>query len=166
ANIKDGIAIDWPDRYNEIALWYSYVEKFAGISGSKVGLPQLPEGEFLPPMDLNCVEKDVAARIKANYNDIRRLFIGRAANATASLPNRGNCQYRNKCSLGCPYGAYFSTQSSTLPAALATGNLTVRPFSIVTKIVYNKDTQKATGVEVIDAETNQTYVFDANVIFV
>ena len=165
ANAKDGIAIDWPIRYKDIDPWYTYVEKFAGISGSKEGLPQLPDGHFMPPMDLNIVEKDVAARIKQHYNNQRAMIIGRTANITEPLPGRQNCQYRNKCWLGCPFGAYFSTQSSTLPAATATGNLTVRPWSIVTKILYDKDKKKATGVEVLDAETNTTYQYFAKIIF-
>jgi choline dehydrogenase-like flavoprotein len=165
ANAKDGIAVDWPVRYDEIAPWYSHVEKFAGISGSKENIPYLPNSEFLPPMDLNCVEKDVAARIKKEYGDQRHLIIGRVAHVTGPLKGRSNCQYRNKCSLGCPFGGYFSTQSSTLPAAQATGNLTLRPHSIVTQILYDKDTQKATGVEILDAETNKTYVYNAKVIF-
>ncbi|RRN76959.1 GMC family oxidoreductase, partial [Pseudoxanthomonas sp. SGD-10] len=165
ANLKEGIAIDWPVRYNEIAPWYSYVERFAGISGSKEGLEQLPDGDFLPAMDMNCVEKDVAARIKSSYQGKRDMIIGRVAHITAPHHTRGSCQYRNKCSLGCPFGAYFSTQSSTLPAAVATGNLTLRPYSIVTKILYDKDTKKATGVEVLDAETNETIEYKAKVIF-
>lgn len=140
ANAKDGIAIDWPIRYKDIEPWYTYVEGFAGISGSKEGLPQIPDGNFLPPMDLNCVEKDVAARIKQKMG--RHLIIGRTANVTGPLSGRSQCQFRNRCWEGCPFGAYFSTQSSTLPAAQKTGNLTVRPFSIVTKILYNKDTKK------------------------
>jgi choline dehydrogenase-like flavoprotein len=165
ANAKEGIATDWPIRYRDIAPWYDYAEGFAGISGSKEGLPQLPDGNFLPPMDLNIVEKDVAARIKSHYHDARRLIIGRVANLTAPHNGRVNCQYRNKCWLGCPFGAYFSTQSATLPAAVATGNLTLRPFSIVTKVLYDKDAKKATGVEVLDAETNQTYEFKAKIVF-
>ncbi len=165
ANAKDGIAVDWPIRYKDIEKWYSYVERFAGISGTRNGLAQLPDGEFQPGMDMNVVEKEVAARIKAHYKGDRHMLIGRAANLTKALPGRTNCQYRSKCSLGCPYGGYFSTQSSTLPAAVATGNLTLRPFSIVTKILYDKDTKKATGVEVLDAETNKTYEYYAKVIF-
>lgn len=165
ANAKDGIAIDWPVRYKDIEPWYTYVEKFAGISGSKENLPHLPDSFFQPPMELNCVEKDVAARIKTHYNNNRHLIIGRTANLTQPIQNRVNCQYRNKCWLGCPFGGYFSTQSSTLPAAMATGNLTLRPFSIVTQILYDKDTKKAKGVEVLDAETNQTYQYFAKVIF-
>lgn len=166
ANAKEGIAVDWPIRYKDIAPWYDHVEKFAGINGSKEGLPQLPDGQFLPPMEMNCVEKDVAARIKSHYKGQRHMIIGRSANLTLAREGRAPCQYRGKCSLGCPYGGYFSTQSSTLPAALKTGNLTVRPFSIVTKLHYDKDMQKATGVEVLDAETNQTYDFNAKIIFV
>jgi choline dehydrogenase-like flavoprotein len=165
ANAKDGIAVDWPIRYKEIEPWYSYVEKFAGISGSRDGLQQLPDGEFLPAMEMNVVEKDVASRIKQHYKDKRSMIIGRTANITQPLQERVNCQYRNKCWLGCPFGAYFSTQSSTLPAAMKTGNLTVRPWSIVTKILYDKDSKKATGVEVLDAETNQTYQYFAKVVF-
>jgi choline dehydrogenase-like flavoprotein len=165
ANAKDGIAIDWPIRYKEMAPWYDYVEKFAGISGSKEGLAHLPDGHFLPPMDLNIVEKDVAARIKSFYKDQRHMFIGRVANLTQAIPGRTQCQFRNRCWEGCPFGGYFSTQSSTLPAARATGNLTVRPWSIVTKIIYDKNTKKATGVEVLDAETNKTYEFHAKIVF-
>lgn len=163
ANAKDGIAVDWPIRYNDIAPWYDYAEKFAGISGSKESLPQLPDGQFLPPMDLNCVEKDVAARIKEKMR--RNMIIGRVANLTAPIPGRTQCQFRNRCWEGCPFGGYFSTQSSTLPAAMKTGNLTVRPFSIVTKILYDKNTKKATGVEVLDAENNKTYNFTSKIVF-
>ena len=165
ANLKDGIAIDWPVRYKEIAPWYDYVEKFAGISGSRDGLAQLPDGQFMPAMDMTIVEKDVAARIKEHYKGKRSMIIGRTANITEPLPGRANCQYRNKCWLGCPFGAYFSTQSSTLPAAQNTGNLTVRPWSIVTKILYDKDKKRATGVEVLDGEDNKTYVYNAKIIF-
>ena len=165
ANLKDGIAVDWPIRYKDLEPWYNYVEGFAGISGNRDGLDILPDGNFMPPMDMNCVEKDVSARLNAYYKGARHMVIGRTANITQPLPGRTNCQYRNKCWLGCPFGAYFSTQSSTLPAAMATGNLKVRPWSIVTKILYDKDTKKAKGVEVLDAQTNQTYEFYAKVIF-
>jgi choline dehydrogenase-like flavoprotein len=165
ANAKDGVAVDWPVRYKDIAPWYDYVEKFAGISGNRDGIPVLPDGQFMPPMDMNCVEKDVAKRIKDFYKGQRAMIIGRTANITQPLEGRSNCQFRNKCWLGCPFGAYFSTQSSTLPAAMKTGNLTLRPWSIVTKILYDKDKKKATGVEVLDAETNKTYVYNAKIIF-
>ena len=166
ANAKDGFGVDWPIRYKEIESWYGYAERFAGISGSKEGLPQLPDGDFMPPMDLNVVEKDVAARLKQHYKNARTMIIGRVANITVPHEGRTNCQYRNKCWLGCPFGAYFSTQSATLPAAMKTGNLTVRPFSIATKIIYDKDTKKAKGVEILDAETNKTYEFFSKIVFV
>lgn len=167
ANLREGIATDWPIRYADIAPWYDYVESFAGISGSLEGLDHLPDGQFLPPIELNCVEKDVAARIKKAYGGKRLMINSRTANITQPKPEQGrvNCQYRNKCWLGCPFGAYFSTQSSTLPAAMKTGNLTLRPFSIVSQVLYDKDKKRARGVEVIDAETNQTYEFTANVVF-
>ena len=165
ANAHEGFGVDWPIRYKDIAPWYDHAESFAGISGSLEGLPQLPDGKFLPPMDLNCVEKDVAARIRTRYADKRRMIIGRTANLTQAHNGRGSCQYRDKCKLGCPFGAYFSTQSSTLPAAVATGNLTLRPFSIVTGLRYDRDTRKATGVDVLDAETGQTYEFKSKIIF-
>ncbi len=165
ANAKEGIAVDWPVRYKEIAPWYDYVERFAGISGSKEGLPQLPDGQFQPPMQMNCVEKDVAARLKEHYKGKRAMIIGRTANLTAPLQNRQQCQFRNKCWVGCPFGAYFSTQSSTLPAAKKTNNLTLRPWSIVTRILYDKDKKRATGVEVLDGETNKTYTYYAKIIF-
>lgn len=166
ANAKEGIAVDWPIRYDDLAPWYSYVEKFAGIQGSKEGLDVLPDGEFMPPIDLNIVEKDVANRIRAHYKNKRHMFVGRTANITQNHQDRVACQYRNRCWRGCPFGAYFSTQSSTLPAAMKTGNLTLRPFSIVSKILYDKDKKRATGVEVVDAETNKTIEYKAKIIFV
>jgi choline dehydrogenase-like flavoprotein len=165
ANLKQGIAVDWPIRYKDLAPWYSYVEKFAGIAGNKDNLPILPDGEFMPPFPLNCVEEDVAKRIKEKFKGSRAMIHARVANITQPLPGRPGCQYRNKCSLGCPFGGYFSTQASTLPAAEATGNLTLRPWSIVNKIVYDKDTKKATGVEILDGETNETIVYDAKIVF-
>ncbi len=166
ANAKEGIAVDWPIRYSDLAPWYSYVEKFAGISGANEDFPGYPDGDLMPAIPMNCVEKDAADRIRKRYNGTRIITNARVANITKPLEGRTACQYRNKCWLGCPFGAYFSTQSSTLPAAVKTGNLTLRPFSIVTKIIYDKDTQKAKGVEVLDAETNQTYEYFAKVIFV
>jgi len=168
ANAKDGIAIDWPIRYKDIEKWYTYAEGFAGISGSKEGLAQLPDGNFLPAMEMNCVEKDVAARIKQNFGGVRNMIIGRTANITVPRPeqNRVGCRYRDKCWLGCPFGGYFSTQSTTLPAAMKTGNLTLRPFSIVKEIIYDKNTKKAKGVRIIDAENNQTYDYLSKIVFV
>jgi len=166
ANVKDGHGVDWPVRYKEIEPWYDYVEKFAGISGNRDGLAVLPDGQFLPAMDLTCVEKDVAARLKEVYKGSRHLIIGRTAIITVPHEGRPGCQFRNKCWLGCPFGGYFSTQSSTLPAAMATGNLTLRPWSIVTEIKYDKDKKRATGVMVLDAETNKTIEYNAKIIFV
>ena len=165
-NLKDGWAIDWPVRYRDIAPWYDHVEKFIGVSGSLEGLPQLPDGHFLKPMDMTCVERDVADRIKKNYHDQRRMIIGRVANLTEPIPGRTQCQFRNRCWEGCQFGGYFSTQSSTLPAAMKTGRLTVRPWSIVTKLLYDKDTRKAKGVEILDAENSQTYQYFSKIVFV
>lgn len=126
----------------------------------------MPDGDFMPAMELNVVEKEVKKRMEAHYKNTRKLIGGRTANITQPHHNRVNCQYRDRCWRGCPFGAYFSTQSATLPAAMATGNLTLRPFSIVTKILYDKDTKKATGVEILDAETNKTYEYKAKIVFV
>ncbi len=164
ANAKDGYGVDWPIRYRDIESWYTYVEKFAGISGEAAGLPQLPDSHFLPPMELTCVEKDIKARIEKDFPG-RNLIIGRAAHLTQPLNGRGQCQYRNRCSRGCPYGAYFSSNAVTLPAANETGNLTIRPYSIVQSIVYDEDKGKATGVRIIDAETNEDIVYNAKIIF-
>jgi choline dehydrogenase-like flavoprotein len=166
ANAKDGIAVDWPIRYDDLAPWYSYVEKFAGIQGSKEGLDVLPDGEFMPPMDLNCAEKDVKQKLEAHYKNARKMIIGRSANITQPHNDRTNCQYRDRCWRGCPFGAYFSTQSATLPAAMKTGNLTLEANKIVTRILFDKDKKRATGVEVIDAETNKTYEYKAKIVFV
>jgi len=165
ANAKEGVAVDWPIRYKDIAPWYDYVERYIGVSGQNEGLPQLPDGQFLPPMEMNCVEKEVKKRIENHYKGSRKMIMGRAANLTKPHNGRGSCQYRNLCSRGCPFGAYFSTQSSTLPAAMATGNLTIRPFSIVNSVLYDKDKKQAAGVRVIDAETNETMEFYSKIIF-
>ena len=165
ANARDGIAIDWPIRYADIAPWYSYVERFAGIAGSIEHMPQLPDGEFQPAMALNCAEELLAQRLKGLYDGKRRLISSRTANLTQPLPGRGSCQYRDACWLGCPYGAYFSTQSATLPAAVKTGRLTLKPFSIVSEVLYDRDRKRATGVRVIDAITNQTIDYKARVVF-
>lgn len=168
ANKKEGIAIDWPIRYEDLAPWYDYVERFAGICGSREGLDVLPDGEFQPPMPLNCVEQAAADQFKSVYKGKRHLIPSRSANLSKAMPEHGRaaCQYRKKCWLGCPFGAYFSTQSATLPAAMKTGNLTVRPHSIVTEILYDKDKKRATGVAVIDAISNQTYEFKSKILFV
>ena len=166
ANARDGIAIDWPIRYAELAPWYDYVERHAGIAGSIEGLAQLPDGQFQPAMPLNCGEELVAGRLRGLFDGKRRLIPGRVANLTQPLPGRSPCQYRNACWLGCPYGAYFSSQSSTLPAAMATGRLTLKPFSIATEVLYDKDLKRATGVRVLDAVTERTTEYTSRVVFV
>ena len=163
ANAKDGHGSNWPIRYKDIAPWYSYVEKFVGISGSKENLAQLPDGEFLPAMEMNCVEKMVKNNLKNKLG--RDVIIGRTANHTAKVGTRGPCQYRNKCHQGCPFSGYFSSNSATLPAAAATGNLTLRANSITTEVIYDKETKKAKGVRIIDSETMQTEEFFAKIIF-
>lgn len=163
ANAKEGIAVDWPVRYNDIAPWYSHVEKFAGISGQSLGLSQLPDSEFLPPWDLNCVEDHLKDSMAEKFN--RTLTIGRVANLSRAHLGRGSCMNRNLCMRGCPYGAYFSSNAATLPAAAATGNMTLRPHSIVDSVIFDEELGKATGVRVIDAETMETHEFYANVIF-
>ena len=165
ANAKDGVAVDWPIRYQELAPWYDHVERHAGIAGSRDGLPQLPDGQFLPAMPLNCGEEQVAGRLKDKFGGKRQVIAGRTANATQALEGRAPCQYRNACWLGCPYGAYFSTQSSTLPAAAKTGKLTLKPWSIVTEVLYDKDRKRATGVRVLDAVTDQWTDYGAKIIF-
>jgi len=165
-NMKDGIAVDWPIRYADVKPWYEHVEKYIGVSGEALGLPQLPDSVFQPAMDLNCIEKHVRARIEKNYND-RVLTVGRVAHITqeGGLNGRGTCQNRNRCMRGCPFGGYFSSNASTLPAAEKTGNMTLRPFSIVKEIIYDPKTNKASGVRIIDAETMETHEYFAKVIF-
>jgi len=165
ANAREGIAVDWPIRYQDLAPWYSHVERHAGISGSIEGLEQLPDGQFQPAMPMNCAEELMTGRLKQKYGGTRRMIIGRTANATEALPGRAPCQYRNACWLGCPYGAYFSTQSSTLPAAAKTGRLTLKPWSIVTEVLLDRTKKRASGVRVLDAVTNQTTDYKARVIF-
>lgn len=165
ANARQGIAVDWPIRYKDIAPWYSYVEKFVGISGNRDGIPHLPDGEFLPPMEMTCVEKHLKQSVESNYPD-RHVIISRTANLTKGLNGRGPCQYRDRCSRGCPFSGYFSSVSASLPAAMATGNLTLRPFSVVHSIIYDAQQQKATGVRVIDTQTHQMMEYYAKIIFV
>jgi choline dehydrogenase-like flavoprotein len=165
ANVKDGIAIDWPIRYADLASWYDHVERHAGISGSIEHLPQLPDGQFQPAMPLNCAEEMIAGRLAKLFEGHRRLIPGRCANLTKALPGRIPCQFRNACALGCPTGSYFSTQASTLPAAQATGRLTMKTFAIVTDVVYDKNRKRATGVRVMDANTRATTEYSAKVVF-
>lgn len=164
ANAKEGIAVDWPIRYKDIDPWYKYVESFIGVSGQKEGLNHLPDGEFLSPMELNCIEKHLGNSIKKN-DENRLLTIARIANLTRGWDSRGPCQNRNLCSRGCPFGGYFSSNSSTIPAAFATGNLTLRPHSVVSEIIYDEKLQKAKGVRVIDALTHEVHEFYSKIVF-
>jgi choline dehydrogenase-like flavoprotein len=164
ANAREGVGVDWPIRYADIAPWYSYVERFAGISGEKLGLAHLPDGEFQKPIPLNVVEQDLRRRIEARYPE-RRLTIARAAVLTEPLPGRQPCHYCGPCWRGCSTGSYFSSQSSTLPAAVATGNLTLRPFSVVHSVIYDETKDRAVGVRVVDAETKEMMEFRARLVF-
>ena len=164
ANQKEGIGIDWPIRYKDIAPWYDYVERFIGVSGKNEGLPQLPDGQFIPPFEMNCMEQHLKKTIEEKFRE-RNLIQSRMAVLTQPHNGRGKCMSRNLCHRGCPFGAYFSSNSSTLPAAYKTGNLTLRPFSVVESIIWDRAKHKATGVRIIDAETMQTYEFFAPIIF-
>jgi choline dehydrogenase-like flavoprotein len=164
ANAKDGHGVDWPIRYKDIAPWYDYVERFIGVSGQAEGIPHLPDGVFLPPMEMNYLEKHFAAAIKKSYKD-RTVINGRVANLSKGWNGRGPCQYRNLCMRGCPFGGYFSSNSATIPAAMASNNLTLRPHAIVHEIIYDEKKNKATGVRVIDELTKETTEFYAAVIF-
>jgi len=168
ANAKQGIAVDWPIRYADLAPWYDHVERFIGVSGQAEGLSQLPDGVFQPPMEMNCVEKDFKSTVEAKLG--RRITIGRCAHLTAPTEEqialgRGQCQSRNLCVRGCPFGAYFSSNSATLVAAERTGNLKIRPNSIVTSLILDPKTSKATGVRVLDEQTGQETEFYAAVVF-
>ncbi|MFN8436824.1 MAG: GMC family oxidoreductase [Cytophagales bacterium] len=164
ANAKEGIAVDWPIRYKDIAPWYDYVEKYVGISGRKEGLKHLPDGEFLPHIDFNCIEDFFANQIKKQYSD-RVVTPSRVANLTKGLSGRGPCQYRNLCSRGCPFTGYFSSNGVTLPAAMLTGNLTLVTNSIVVEVLYDKNKKKASGVRVIDTLTHKVTEYFAKIIF-
>ena len=164
ANLKDGHGADWPIRYKDIAPWYDYVEKFIGVSGERNNIPHLPDGIFQPPFEMNKVELDFTKRIAEKFDD-RQVIIGRTANLTAPVKGRGLCQARDLCHRGCPFGAYFSTNASTMPAAYATGNLTVRPFSLVNSVLYDEQKQRAKGVEVVDTETKEVIEFYSKIIF-
>lgn len=167
---RDGFAVDWPIRYKDIAPWYSYVEKFAGISGNKDGLDTLPDGEFLPAWELNCVETHFKNIVANNYPD-RHVIYARCAHLTRPEPihiqqGRGQCQARNLCQRGCPYGGYFNANSTTIPWAEKTGNLTLRTQAVVHSVIYDDSKGKATGVRIIDANTKQPAEYFAPVIFV
>lgn len=163
ANLKDGHGVDWPIRYKDLAPWYSHVEAFVGVSGRAEGLAHLPDGDFLPAMEMNCVEMHAADKVKSHFED-RIITIGRAAHATRNLNGR-LCHYRSLCERGCPHGGYFSSNSATLPAAFATGNLTLRPHSIVTEVLYDENTKRATGVRILDEETMESQEFYAKIVF-
>lgn len=168
---RDGFAVDWPIRYKDLAPWYSYVEKFVGIAGDLDGLPELPDGEFLPGMRLNCIEEHFKKEVNKNYQETRHVISGRCAHITENKDvfiqqGRSRCQYRNLCQRGCPFGGYFSSNSSTIPWAMKTGNLTILNNSIVHSIIYDDKKEKATGVKIIDAITKQASEYFAPVIFV
>ncbi|MBX7126191.1 MAG: GMC family oxidoreductase [Cyclobacteriaceae bacterium] len=163
ANLRDGHGVDWPVRYRDIAPWYDYVEEYIGVSGNQDGVPQLPDGKFLPPMEMNCVEIDFRQKMQTSFPD-RPVLIGRVANLTKPLPGRGSCQYRNQCHRGCSFGAYFSTNSSTLPAAHATGRLTLVSNAIVNRVLYDEKKQRASGVEYIDSMTGKSVEVHARMV--
>lgn len=167
---RDGFAVDWPIRYDDLAPWYSYVEKFVGISGNRDGLETLPDSEVMKAWEMNCVEKHIQQRIKESYKD-RQFVIGRCAHLTEpqeihKQQGRGQCQARTLCERGCPFGGYFSANSSTLPWAMKTGNMTLRPHSVVHSIIYDEKKGKASGVRVIDAETKEVFEYFARIIFI
>ena len=164
ANARDGFGVDWPIRYRDLAPWYDHVESFAGISGQAEGIPQLPDGKFLPPMAMNCVESALKERIEKAFPD-RKMTIGRVAVLTQSHRGRARCHYCGPCHRGCSTGSYFCSLSATLPTALETGNLTIRTHSIVHSVLYDEATDRATGVRVIDAESKESLEFSAKVIF-
>lgn len=169
ANKVDGVGVDWPIRYADLKPWYDKVEKFAGVAGNKDGLGQLPDGEFLPAFEMDCAAKELQSRIKENFDD-RQMITGRVANLTRTTPEqealgRSPCQARYHCFRGCSYGAYFSSNSATLPAARNTGNLSLKPDSIVHSVIYDPKTKRATGVRVIERLTKKTTTYTAKVIF-
>lgn len=164
ANARDGVAVDWPIRYRDIAPWYDYVERFIGVSGARENIPHLPDGIFLPAMEFNCVERHFKDKTESAFPG-RKVIMGRVANLTQAQQSRGKCQFRNRCDRGCPYGAYFSTNAGTLPVAMATGNLTVLTDTLVNRVVYDEKKGRASGVEVINTITNEVREYQARVIF-
>jgi choline dehydrogenase-like flavoprotein len=165
ANAKDGIGVDWPVRYKDIAPWYDYAEQFVGVSGKAEGLKQLPDGVFLDPMEMNCIEQHLAASNQKHFPD-RVITIARVANLTKGLKGRGPCQFRNLCARGCPFSGYFSSNSASLPAAFATGNLSLLNDAIVKEVLIDDKTGKAIGVRVIDANTKEETEFYSKIIFI
>jgi choline dehydrogenase-like flavoprotein len=164
ANVNDGHGVDWPIRYKDIQPWYDYVEEFTGISGRNEGLSQLPDGIFLPPIDMNCIEDYFAEKVSVNYPD-RRVTPARVANLSKGWKGRGPCQFRNLCDRGCPFGGYFSSNSATLPVAAATGNLSVVYDAIVAEVLYDAKSKRATGVRIVDAHTKEVTEYFAKIIF-
>jgi choline dehydrogenase-like flavoprotein len=165
ANVRQGIAIDWPIRYADIEPWYDYVEEFIGISGEALGLPHLPDSKFLPPMELNCAEISVRDAVAKHFGGERVITIGRAAILTRPHLGRGACHYCGPCERGCITRSYFSAVNATLPAAEKTGRMTLRPHSVVHSVSFDAKTRTATGVQVVDAQTRQTVEFRARIIF-
>ena len=165
ANAREGIAVDWPIRYEDIAPWYDRVEPFIGVSGQREGLAHLPDGPFLPPMAMNCVETHVAERIRASFPGERLMTIGRAAVLTAPLNGRSACHYCGPCHRGCVTRSYFSALNATLPAAEATGRMTLRPYSVVRHLTVDPSSGRVSGVHVIDAQTRRALEFRARVVF-
>jgi choline dehydrogenase-like flavoprotein len=165
ANVKEGVAVDWPIRYADISPWYDYVEEFAGISGQAEGLPQLPDGKFLPPMEMTCVEIDLKNALAKNFDD-RMMTIGRTAILTRVHKGRAACHYCGPCHRGCITGSYFSSISSTLPAAQKTGRLTMRPYSVVHSLIFDSKARRVSGVRVIDAQSKSALEFKARVFFI
>jgi choline dehydrogenase-like flavoprotein len=165
ANLKEGVAVDWPIRYKDIEPWYGYVERFIGVSGKKENLSQLPDGDYLPALDLNCIENHLDQSIRKNSHD-RLLTIARVANLTRGWDSRGPCMNRNLCSRGCPFGGYFSSNSSTIPAAMQTGNLTIRPYSVVAEVLFDEQKQKAKGVRIIDTISKESFEYYAKIVFI
>jgi choline dehydrogenase-like flavoprotein len=165
ANAKDGIGVDWPVRYKDIAPWYDYAEQFVGVSGKAEGLKQLPDGVFLDPMEMNCIEQHLAASNQKHFPD-RVITIARVANLTKGLKGRGPCQFRNLCARGCPFSGYFSSNSASLPAAFASGNLSLLNDAIVKEVLIDDKTGKAIGVRVIDANTKEETEFYSKIIFI
>jgi choline dehydrogenase-like flavoprotein len=165
ANAKDGHGVDWPIRYADIAPWYSYVERFIGVSGERLGLPQLPDGEFLKPMEMNCAERMVRAGVAKQFGGDRVVTIGRCAILSENHRDRAACHYCGTCERGCITRSYFNSIGVTLPAANATGRMTLRPHSVVHSLAFDPATRRVTGVNVIDATTRETMEFNARVVF-
>src|SRR5690348_14710045 len=165
ANLKEGVGIDWPIRYQDIAPWYDHVEKFIGASGEQSGLPQLPAQNLQPPFEMNALEKHIKARFAEKFNGERKLICSSTAVLSREHNGRGPCRGRNQCARGCPYSAYFSSNGVTLPAAAATGNLTLRPDAVVHSLIYDEGKNKVTGVRVVDMTTKSTYEYFARIVF-